>query len=742
MSNLIVDGFAHYGRGLDSTSVGATRLAMLSGAWAEVPSVGFNGITKLPWDLSNDDLYASTRFAGGTMLRRVLPSPLSTIIASFYVALSNLPTQNFSKNLIEFRDNANAQIAVLGVQSTGSLYVGTNQTLNTVELASSNGPVIVAETATHIEIKFTPGTGADGTVTVNANGATVINATGLVLSNHNNVAQFCLGSDRVNPGATFYFANLIVRDTSGDFNNDIVGDRRVATLIVNADDPEHQGWTARPLRRFGNGILNNGTAPSPGGTASHNAGVFCGVTTDTDMGNLDFTIEGQFRFQRLPTGSNKAVFFGKWDEAANQRSYQLYLGGPSLNSGNLVWRISTDGTNGTVQTLFSYPWKPVVGQWYHVAVCRQSGVTNVYIDGVPLGTGFADANIYFAGSSRTALMVETSGGGGVANTALDGWNDEFRITKAFARYTGTFTPPSAAFPRGPTNDPQWSSVVWLSGWDQASVADDSGFARPLSAINGAAALTPDDGGAAYQTINKNIAKDDNFIEASLLFASGILTQTALPTNNKTVTVGTKDGTNPAVYTWKTTLTGGGSTPFEVLIGADVFSSLTNLMNAILAGPGEGTTYGTGTTANFDVTAEQLPINQLFVQALTAGTVGNSIAVATDDPNGSWGVSVTTLLGGADIPPFSQFTTQHLPPGASVVDSLTIVRRSWKTDAGTCTVRASFVGPDGGVENGAVVPESTTPTLHHDTFETDPDNPGGALTPTAILLGKLRINRTA
>lgn len=736
MTNLIVDGFAHYGTTAENGTT-AVKQAMLAGAWAGIGN-GFDGIHTLPWDLANTDLYALFP-ANGDGARRVLPVSIAqtdAVIASFYFATSSLPPNDNDRFLIDFSDGGNQLMSYLKMRPTGVLR-WTNDGI-TGSTFDSSGPVIVAETITHIEIKFVPGTGANGTVEVRANGAVVISATNMAVPHHAPVEIFSLGSNGIFSFSTaYYISHLIIRNTAGAFNNDFVGDRRVATLLVNADDVAHQGWTARSLHKFGNGILANGISSSPGGAASNNAGVLCGVTTDTNLGNLDYTLEGHFRFQRMPTGSNKAVVFGKWDETANQRSYQLYLGGPTLNNGDLVFRISTDGTNGTATTLFSYPWKPIVGQWYHIAVDRESGVTNVYVDGVQLGTGFTDTNIYFAGTAHTALMVQVNGITGVANTALDGWNDEFRITQATSRYSGAFSPPVAAFPRGPIDDPAWSDVAWLSGWDQASVDDDSGFARPLSAINGAAAVTPPDGAANYQVIDKNYANDDSFIEASLLFAESIFTQTSQPADTKTVTIGTTDGSTPAVYTWETVFS---DTAFSVLIGGTLFESLTNLMNAMIGGPGIGTTYGTGTTDNFDVTAEQLPVNQLFIQALTAGTVGNSIACSTDDTNGSF--PAANLEGGLDIPGYSQFKTQRLPPGASVVDSITIVRRSWKTDAGTCTVRASFVGPADGVVNGSTVAESTAPTLRHDTIETDPDNPGGALTPTAILLGRLRIDRTS
>lgn len=738
MSNLIVDGFAHYGTNAVNGQ-NAVNQAMLSGAWATLGG-GFTGIEKLPWDLSNDDLYAKFAFLGPAATRALPASIAQTapLFASFYFATSALPGDDAERLIFDVRDGANAIIGNLRLRPTGAL-VWTNTSGSTHQ---SSGPVVVAQTITHMELRYVPGTGANGTITVKANGVSVITATGMSVPAHAAMEIFALGHNGVGSvSAAYYVSHLIVRDSAGSFNNDFMGDRKVATLIVNGNDPDNQGWADQPLHRFGNGVLKVGPASAPGGATTTNAGVFAGVTTETNMGNLDYCIEGQFRFQRLPSGTDKAVLFGKWDEPANQRSYQVFLGGPSLNNGDLVFRTSSDGTAATVVNKISYPWSPIVGVWYHVCLERDSGVTTVYIDGVPLGTGVADATTYFAGSARTALGVETSTASGVVNTALAGWNDEYRMTKGATRYGGPFTPPSAPFPRGPVDDPDWSDVVWLSGWDSASVADESGFARPLSAINSAAAITPNDGGFAYQTINKNFANDDTFIEAAFLFASGIYTQTANPANNETVTVGTTDGSTAAAYTFKTALSGGTGNPYEVLIGATLLDTLENLVNAIIAGSGSGTTYGDGTVANFDVTAEQLPINQIQATALYAGTAGNAIAVSDTASNGTWGSGVTTLSGGEDLPDFSQFVTQHLPAGASIVDSVTIVRRSWKTDAGACQARVSFVGPADGVLNGDTINESTAPTLYADTFEEDPDNPGNPLSPTAILQGRLRIDRT-
>lgn len=118
-------------------------------------------------------------------------------------------------------------------------------------------------------------------------------------------------------------------------------------------------------------------------------------------------------------------------------------------------------------------------------------------------------------------------------------------------------------------------------------------------------------------------------------ASGVLTQTALPTAAKVVGLGGQ------TYTWKTALTGAA---YEVLIGATVAASLANLSNAINAGEGNGLVYGVGTVANASASAtSDSAAGTLTATALYSGSGGNSIGSTTNDGAGSW--AAATLLGG-------------------------------------------------------------------------------------------------
>lgn len=80
------------------------------------------------------------------------------------------------------------------------------------------------------------------------------------------------------------------------------------------------------------------------------------------------------------------------------------------------------------------------GAWYHVAVVRNSGVITLYVNGVNQGTASVSTNL-------TDQRVTVGAYGLDRNTyQFNGYIDDFRITKGYARYTANFTPPTTAFP--------------------------------------------------------------------------------------------------------------------------------------------------------------------------------------------------------------------------------------------------------------------------------------------------------
>lgn len=723
MTQLIVDGFGVYGFGAGTAAGGGVSAALLAGAYAEVGGKvtgNFNGgiqlVEGLPWDTTDTSywLRGSGPDTAGRVycLRRVLAAAKSVVIIAFRAALSQLPPDSTSTVLFDIRNADNDIMGTMFVASTGSLVW--NYGAGTV---TTSGPVLVAEAAHHIEMKINMSTGA---IECYVDEVQVLNTT-VAFDISDDIAQYTIGSaatvTTINDRNYVLITDFILRDTAGTYNNDIVGDRRVATLLVNSDDEDHQGWTPQPLQRFSTGILD---------LSDGTAGVLTAASlTSTDLGSGDFTIEGNFRFDELPEGSERWTLFSKWREDNNTRSYRLYKAGPDLNNGRLCFETSTDGTSGTVELKVEWPWQPDVGVYYHVAICRESGDLRLFIDGIEQGLPIADADTYYAGSARAAIGAQQNDIGAISNP-FDGWMDEVRLTVGLSRYDANFTPPTEEFPRG-LDDPDWANVALLCGFD-TGIFDDGPDSLTLSAIGGAEAITPGDGDAAYETLNKHTPDDNTFIEAALLPAMGTFTLTALPSAAETVTLGTE------TYEFVAALVDA----FDVLIGADIEETIDNLVNAINGGPGEGTVYGTGTTANTDATAELLPSAQMLAIASTAGVGGNSIDSTDTCADGEW--TGATLSGGADIPGYSAFGLEPLPRGATIVDSVTIISRQWKTGGGSATTQTAFEGPGGAADQGTDRPVSVIPTFYFDMFEEDPDT-SAVLTPNTVNNGKVRINRT-
>lgn len=723
MSALFMDSFDFYGTGLTGSA------NMIEGAWAERQTSTGTGPGIPAWGPRTGNLALAAQ-AGSQVFRWVLPSGKPIVYFSCGFACDGLPTIDFRNQIVSFRDASNVTLVNLWVQSSGAIQL-TDNAGNI--LGATQGPVIVSRNWHFLEMELDK---TDGTFTLRVDDATgagsaAMAVTGLSLSG--NIGQVGIGGGSPSGGGVpVWYDDYFMRDGDGSINNGWLGDRRVATLLANGDTTT-AGWTPNYYHKIGAGILNNTANGSPP------PAVLGTTATSLNLGSGDFTIEQFVRFQALPTGSNKSTIFCKWDEAANQRSYELFLGSVGLNNGSLCFQTSTDGTVSSVAQPIIYPFTPTLDVWYHMAVVRASGELLLFVNGQQLGLPIADSNLYFVGSASVGLggqPVSTSGPGTptFAGASLQGWLDEVRLTVGFARYTSNFTPTTIAFPRG-TSDPEWSDVTLLVGFDSI-IQDESSFNQTLSAKGGSVQFTTNDGASvgAFSTIGKPSPDDNTFISAPFVAATSILTLTVNANNNNTVTVGTTDGTTAAVYTFKTSLTG---SAFEVLVDTSIQNSLQNLYNAINTGPGVGTKYGTGTTANFDVNASQLPAGQMQVSANVAGTGGNVIATSATGITGSW--TGSTLSGGLSIPGPSNFKVQRLPPTTTIVSAVQVSVRAFKSDAGLGSINTALVGPLGGVDTGATHALAVSPIYYNDIYESDPDT-SGPISPTTIAGGAIQINR--
>jgi hypothetical protein len=146
--------------------------------------------------------------------------------------------------------------------------------------------------------------------------------------------------------------------------------------------------------------------------------------TNLQLGSGAFTVEGWVNLSLL--GSARGLV----SKGTSTTGWSL-----SVNSLNQL--VFTDATTAITTTTAL-----MANTWYHIAVVRAGTGTNqtvIYIDGVSSATGTSASN--FNQTNPMYIGADRTGG-----SALNGYIDDLRITKGFARYTAAFTPPTAAFP--------------------------------------------------------------------------------------------------------------------------------------------------------------------------------------------------------------------------------------------------------------------------------------------------------
>ena len=144
---------------------------------------------------------------------------------------------------------------------------------------------------------------------------------------------------------------------------------------------------------------------------------------NTILGTGNFTIEGWVYTASTPTVD------GVFEISAVRLNANPVLG---LGFMNGQANIIAAGINPT--PTYTLP----LSQWVHFAMVRNSGTTTLYMAGTSIWST-ADTTNY------TAQLLTV----GAFYALPYGWNgyiDDFRVTKGYARYTANFTPPTAAFP--------------------------------------------------------------------------------------------------------------------------------------------------------------------------------------------------------------------------------------------------------------------------------------------------------
>jgi hypothetical protein len=145
----------------------------------------------------------------------------------------------------------------------------------------------------------------------------------------------------------------------------------------------------------------------------------------------DFTIEA-WVYSLSATG--QANYSGIFDTRATNVSSTTGIVVNLTPSGYLNFYIN--GNNYTSTTLLG------ANNWTHIALVRSGSTISMYQNGVSV------ASVSYATSLTSGYFWVGSLAAAGASGFWQGYIDELRVTKGYARYTATFTPPTAQLPGG------------------------------------------------------------------------------------------------------------------------------------------------------------------------------------------------------------------------------------------------------------------------------------------------------
>jgi len=143
------------------------------------------------------------------------------------------------------------------------------------------------------------------------------------------------------------------------------------------------------------------------------------------FGTGDFTVECWVYFTSIADGSSNLQIL--YHSGGTTSSFYFHADSNQLSTGTSNAYKVNEATSFSINT------------WYHLAATRQNGTSYVFKDGVLLGSGTADTTNYTS-DGQPRIGANASGG-----QAVNGYIQDLRVTKGRARYTATFTPPTAEF---------------------------------------------------------------------------------------------------------------------------------------------------------------------------------------------------------------------------------------------------------------------------------------------------------
>jgi hypothetical protein len=146
------------------------------------------------------------------------------------------------------------------------------------------------------------------------------------------------------------------------------------------------------------------------------------------FGTGDFTVEFWLNFTAT---ANRQDILDWYVSAADRGGIKW-----NVTAGRLTYYISP-----TTANAIDVVWTPSTNTWYHIALVRSSGVSKFYIDGVGQTPTYNDSRNYSTSTYSLHLGKDSA----AASSWVNGYLEDVRVTRGFARYTANFTPPAIAF---------------------------------------------------------------------------------------------------------------------------------------------------------------------------------------------------------------------------------------------------------------------------------------------------------
>jgi hypothetical protein len=194
--------------------------------------------------------------------------------------------------------------------------------------------------------------------------------------------------------------------------------------------------------------LTTGGATSPTVSTSGSGSIFCNgssyfsynAQTPFAFGSGDFTIE----FWIYYTSTPDVILDWRQSGGGVTPVPTIYYSGSALR-----YFVGTDQIVGS--SLSS-------STWYHVAICKISNVTKMYINGTQSGSNYSDTNTYLVGSGRPII----AGNGSSPGSAGSYYLSNIRLVKGVGVYTGAFTPSTAPLTATQPAGPSGSNIAAIT----------------------------------------------------------------------------------------------------------------------------------------------------------------------------------------------------------------------------------------------------------------------------------------